>query len=193
MRAYKVITAAATNVLTTAEVRENLKVDIVTDDTLIDNLIIAATNSCQEYTNRFFIETEITQYCDSWSDVSELLKSPVTIDQPFTIKYYDTAGVLQTLSAAIYTLDHVSHPARVVLTPGESWPDIWDNVNSVEVNYTVGERTASSVDNAIKQALLLTIGHWYQNREAVIVGRQVNEMPMSAKYLLDQYKIQVIR
>lgn len=192
MRSYKVITAAAANVLTTSEVKNHLKVDTTADDTLIDNLIIAATNSCQEYTNRFFMDTVITQYGDNWSDVAELFKSPVQ-SLLFNVKYYDPAGVLQTLDASKYTLDNISHPARLVEAPNESWPDIIDNLNAVEINYVVGTRLASDVDNAIKQALLLTIGHWYQNREAVIVGRQVNEMPMSAKYLLDQYKIQVIR
>ena len=51
MRAYKVITAASSQILTTAEVKAHLKVDTTADDTLIDNLILAATNSCQEYTN----------------------------------------------------------------------------------------------------------------------------------------------
>tara|TARA_R110002050_G_scaffold2385_2_gene13909 strand:+ start:2451 stop:3029 length:579 start_codon:yes stop_codon:yes gene_type:complete len=192
MRSYKVITAAASNVLTTSEVKSHLKVDTTADDTLIDNLIIAATNSCQEYTNRFFIETEITQYGDKWSDVAELFKSPVIADL-FNILYYDTNGDPQVLATSKYTLDNISEPARLAPAPGESWPDIIDGLNAVEVNYKVGTRLAANVDNAIKQALLLTIGHWYQNREAVIVGRQVNEMPMSAKYLLDQYKIQVIR
>ena len=193
MRSYKVITAATSNVLTTAEVKEHLKVDTTADDTLIDNLIIAATNSCQEYTNRFFIETLIKQYGDNWSDVSELFKSPVNSGVSFIVQYYDTAGVLQTLDASKYTLDNISQPARLVPAPNESWPDIIDDLNAVQIKYLVGTRLAADVDDAIKQALLLTIGHWYQNREAVIVGRQVNEMPMSAKYLLDQYKIQVIR
>ena len=192
MRSYKVITAALSNVLTTAEVKSHLKVDTTADDTLIDNLIVAATNSCQEYTNRFFLKTLITQYGDNWSDVSELFKSPVQTTL-FNVKYYDTAGVLQNLDTSKYTLDNVSQPARLVEAPNESWPDHIDGINAIEVNYYVGVDTASEVDNAIKQALLLTIVHWYQNREAVIVGRQVNEMPMSAKYLLDQYKIQVVR
>lgn len=192
MRSYKVITAAASKVLTTAEAKSHLKVDTTADDTLIDNLIIAATNSCEEYTNRFFIETEITQYGDKWSDVAELFKSPVITDL-FNILYYDTNGDPQVLATSKYTLDNISQPARLAPAPGESWPDIIDGLNAVEVNYKVGARLAANVDNAIKQALLLTIGHWYQNREAVIVGRQVNEMPMSAKYLLDQYKIQVVR
>ena len=68
-----------------------------------------------------------------------------------------------------------------------------DKINAVIIEYKVGASTAAEVDNAIKQAVLLTIGNWYQNRAAVIVGRMVNVVPQSAKYLLDQYRVQVVR
>ena len=192
MRSYKVIDAANQQAVDTEDMKLYLKVDTTADDSLIEDLIKAATSSCQEYTNRFFITTEITQYGDNWSDVSELFKSPVQAAL-FNVKYWDTAGILQTLGTTKYTLDNVSQPARLVPSPDESWPSIIDGLNAIEINYKVGVDSADDVDNAIKQAVLLTVGHWYQNREAVIVGRQVNEMPMSAKYLLDQYKIQVVR
>lgn len=192
MRSYKVIDAANQQAVDTEDMKLYLKVDTNADDSLIEDLIKAATSSCQEYTNRFFITTEITQYGDNWSDVSELFKSPIQ-SALFNVKYYDTAGVLQTLDASKYTLDNVSQPARLVPAPNESWPDVIDGLNAIEVNYHVGVDTPALLDKGIKSAIMLTVGHWYQNREAVIVGRQVNEMPMSAKYLLDQYKIQVIR
>lgn len=36
----------------------------------------------------------------------------------------------------------------------------------------------------INAAMLLLIGHWFANREAVVVGAQKAEMPMSVTYLL---------
>jgi len=57
----------------------------------------------------------------------------------------------------------------------------------------VGESATADVPQAIKEAVLLTVGHWYQNRQSVVTGTQVNEVPMTSKYLLDQYKIQVVR
>tara|TARA_Y100000401_G_scaffold87004_1_gene72399 strand:+ start:21 stop:602 length:582 start_codon:yes stop_codon:yes gene_type:complete len=193
MRAYEIVTAAASNILTTAEVKTHLKVDTTADDTYIDNLIVAATNSAQEYTNRFFISTEIRQYADTWDESLSLFKSPVDTDSSYSVKYWDADDTLQTLSTDIYLIDDIQMPARMGLRPNKSFPVLADKINAVYITYHVGVANAAAVDKAIKQAVLLTIGHWYQNREAVIVGRQVNEMPMSAKYLLDQYKIQVIR
>lgn len=36
----------------------------------------------------------------------------------------------------------------------------------------------------INAAMLLLVGHWFANREAVVVGTQKAEMPMAVSYLL---------
>ena len=53
-RSLKEVTLSTTPLFTTAEAKDFLKVDTTADDTLIDNLIKAATESCQIYTNQFF-------------------------------------------------------------------------------------------------------------------------------------------
>ena len=71
-------------------------------------------------------------------------------------------------------------------------PNLSDRINAVHVKYTVGFGTTSAdVPDGIKQAVLLTIGNWYENRQSVISGRTATELPLSSQYLLDQYKIQV--
>lgn len=45
------------------------------------------------------------------------------------------------------------------------------------------------VTSAIKAAILLTLGHLYENREEVVVGLSVAEMPLSAKSLLRPHRI----
>ena len=77
MRSYKVTDAASTYVLTTSEVKEHLKIDSTVEDTYINNLLIAAQKSCEEYTNRIFIDSTLKQYCDTWDDTKELLKNHV--------------------------------------------------------------------------------------------------------------------
>jgi len=192
MKSYKVITPATVDLLTLSELKEHLKVDVSIDDTFIKNLGRAATSSCEEYTNRFFLKTKITQFSDSWAGVDNLLKSPVESNS-LVIKYYDSNDVLQTLATTEYLLDNSLMPSRVCSSPNKSFPTLSSRINAVEATYSVGVTTAAEVDAAIKQAALLTIGHWYANRETVVVGRIATEIPMAAKYLLDQYKIQVIR
>jgi len=192
MRAYKVVTPATENPITLTEAKTHLKVDTTADDTFITNLIKSATSSAQEYTNRFFIQTTIQQVGDKWEDISNLFKSPVA--SVTNIKYVDPDGTLQTLNTDIYFLDDVNKPARIGLKPNQSYPDIINRLNAVQVNYIVGLAAGpDEVDEGIRQALLLTIGNWYQNRQAVVTGSIATELPMNAKFLLDQYKIQVCR
>lgn len=191
MKNYKVVTAATGNILTSNEVKTHLKVDTTADDNLIAALIVACTNSAQEYTNRFFLETTLDMFADEWKEISTLLKSPVTsVD---SIKYFDQDDNQQTLDTSVYAFDMVSMPARIFLKPNQTFPELSERKNAIEVRYKVGVSSASDVDQAIKQAVLLTIGNYYENRQAVVTGTIATELPMNAKFLLDQYRVQVCR
>ena len=68
-RSLKEVTLSTTPLFTTAQAKDFLKVDVIADDTLIDNLIKAATESCQIYTNQYFLNTVVEQYSDNWSEI----------------------------------------------------------------------------------------------------------------------------
>ena len=190
-KSFVVDTAAAVAILTTAEAKAHLKVDTSADDTLIENLISAATESAQIFTNRFFINTTLNQFGDTWSDLATLFKSPVS--SVTHVKYYDSDNTQQTLATSVYQKDLEHQPARIGLKPNQSFPSLADRLNAVECQYVVGYGSAASdVPQGIKQAVLLTIGNWYQNREEVVVGRIATELPKSAQYLLEQYKVQTL-
>ena len=189
-RSYSITTPAASYPITTAEAKAHLKVDISDDDTLIDNLIKAATQSAEDYTNRCFIATTLTMVGDTWKDIYTLYKSPVSAVTK--IQYYDTTNTQVVLSTSVYIVDNTSKPCRILLDEDQEFPDLADRKMAVEAIYVVGEsEDGTEVSNLIKQAILLMVGHWYQNREAVVIGRIATEIPMAAKMILDQYKIQV--
>ena len=189
-RSLKEDTLAVNPLFTTAEAKDFLKVDTTADDSLIDSLIKAATQSCQIFTNRYFLDTTVTQYSDNWFEFYRLYKSPVIAITH--VKYYDTNDTLQTLASSNYILDNISQPARIGISVDGTLPNLADRINAVEVKYSVGYGELSSdVPEGIKQAVLITIGNWYENRQTVITGRTATELPLSSQYLLEQYKIQV--
>ena len=189
-RSLKEDTLAVNPLFTTQEAKDFLKVDTTADDTLIDSLIKAATQSCQIFTNRYFLDTRVTQYSDNWFEFYRLYKSPVTAITH--VKYYDTNDTLQTLASSNYILDNISQPARIGISVDGTLPNLADRINAVEVKYSVGYGVTSNlVPEGIKQAVLITIGNWYENRQTVITGRTATELPLSSQYLLEQYKIQV--
>lgn len=44
-------------------------------------------------------------------------------------------------------------------------------------------------DDDIRAAMLLLIGHWYSNREAVVVGQAPSSVPFAVEALLQPHKI----
>ncbi|MGX7356231.1 head-tail connector protein [Citrobacter sp. ESY80] len=45
------------------------------------------------------------------------------------------------------------------------------------------------LNDDVKAAMLLLIGHWYANRESVAVGQTVAEVPLAVEALLQPYRI----
>ena len=190
-KSFAVDIAASTAILTTAEAKTHLKVDTDADDTLIDNIISAATESAQIFTNRYFINTTITQHGDNWNDIATLFKSKVS--SITHIKYFDSDNSEQTLATSVWLSDINHQPARIGLKPNQSFPSLADRINAVNCKYVVGYGSAASdVPEGIREAVLLIVGNWYENRQEVVVGRIATELPKSAQYLLEQYKIQTI-
>ena len=190
MKTYQVTTAATTYPVSLTEAKSHLKVDTSADDTYIESIIKAATQLSEEYTNRFFIDTVVTQYASNFKEIETLFKSKVSAVTH--VKYYDSDNTLQTLDATVYEAQLNYEPAQIQLADGKSFPAFTKRNDAVEVKYTVGYGAASDVPEIIKQAILLTIGNFYANRQSVIVGRMVSELPQNSKWLLDTYKVQIV-
>lgn len=77
---------------------------------------------------------------------------------------------------------------------GQSWPAVGSSSEAVRVVYTagyppVGDPSVSTVPPAIKQAILLLIGHWYRNRESVVTGTIATSLPLAVEALLSTYRV----
>jgi uncharacterized phiE125 gp8 family phage protein len=57
------------------------------------------------------------------------------------------------------------------------------------VTYVAGYgATSDTVPDAIRHAILLLVGFWFENREGVVVGTIAKELPFAVKSLLDAYR-----
>lgn len=52
----------------------------------------------------------------------------------------------------------------------------------------IDPETQMLITKDVEQALLLIVGHWYNNREAVVIGTITSAMPMAVESLLWQRK-----
>ena len=178
--------------LTLAEAKEHLRVTDSAEDAMIARLIDAATSHVEQYTGRPLIRQKWEKKLDAFpllGDAIELAKPPViSVD---SVIYRDESGVQQTLSPECYELDAQSETAWLVTTPGFIWPLAYARINAVTIAFSAGWIAAGVLPSDIKAALLLLIGHLFENREAVIVDARVQafELPMGVEMLLSPYRL----
>jgi len=182
MLKYKIATQPTVEPITLAEAKLHCRVTGTTDDTLITRLISAARVYAEGAIGKALAAKTVTAVCDSFpaSGVIRLPVSPITALT--SLKYKDKDGAETDITTDVIT-DDFSHPSQLLLKTDLSWPTATlYQVNPITIVYAAG---ATPTDN-IKAAMLLLIGHWYENREEVIVGQESFTVPFAADALLQQ-------
>lgn len=181
-------TGPATTAISLAEAKAFLRVDSDYDDdnAYITSLIGVATNVVEQFTRRRLITQTYNIYYDEFPPFMDLQVGNVA--SVTHVKYYDTDNTLQTLDTSEYDVDIRVKPGRIYQAEDGNFPDTYERANSVEVEFVVGS-AASDVEDAIKQAMYIVIGRYYENRQDVVMGTQVNELPLMVEHLLTPYRL----
>lgn len=180
-------TPNTSSIVTLAECKTHLRVDYDNDDVYIANLALAAKETIEQHTNRKLLSTDVTQYCDTWQDAFMLYFAPIS--KVSEINYYNTNNVSTILDPSIYDKNIFSTPSTITLSPSKGFPAVADRAQPIWVTYKAGYTDATLVPMALKQACLILVSQWYENRTPYVQGRIVSEVPMTAKYLMETYKV----
>lgn len=189
--ALSLVTGPAIEPISIAEARQHLRVEALEDDELIAGLIAAARERAEAVTGRQLIEaTYDLSFDEVTCDVIVFPRPPLRAI--VSAAYLDSAGVSQTWTD--YDSDKPAGPfaERGRLRPvyGSSWPVIGSGrLNAFTVRFTAGYGTkAVDVPRTIRQAMLLMLGAWYEQREDVVMDAVI-AMPLGALALLTPYKV----
>lgn len=192
-----IVTGPVAEPVTLAEAKAHCRVEHSSDDTLISSLIVAAREYVETETRRALctqtwdltIHRAWPSYwdaeCHEWRIGIELPRPPLV--SVTSITYVDTAGDSQTLAADQYQVVKTGGQTLAgLIVPAYSvtWPSIRDVHDAISVRFVAGYGNAAAVPQRIKQAMLLLIGHLYENREAVITGTITAELAKSIDDLL---------
>jgi uncharacterized phiE125 gp8 family phage protein len=181
----KLITAPASTPVSLSEVKSYMR-ELTTDqDTLFTSLIAAATSYLDGpngYLGRAIITQTWELYLDDFSSAIRIPFGPVA--SVTSVKYYDTAGSLQTIDSANYAVDLTSSDQWIVPVSTYSWPAVASGINNVIIRFVAGEATAPE---AIKAAIHMLIAQWFEMPEASS-DKPVTELPHAVSALLANFR-----
>lgn len=173
----------------------HLRVDHDDEDSLISSLLATAEAHVESVTGRTLLKRQHTLSLHTFHvrcDGLILLPLPPlqSVDQ---IQYVDGNGDTRTLDPSAYQVDAYSTPARLLPAPGEYWPVVRTQFGAVTITYTAGYGdSGDDVPEPIRQAILLLLGHWFENREATGLGT-MSPVPIAVDSLLSPYKVRDTR
>ena len=179
--------------LSLTETKLHLREDVTAQDALIRAAIKAAREKVETDTHRALITQTWVERLDAFPAEFKVHQPP--LQSVTSITYTDTSGDTQTLSSSVYTVDIYSLPGRIVTAYGESWPSTRDVPNAVAMTFVAGYGDdRGDVPRPLRQAMLLLVGAWYENREDVVSApnyQVLTEMVGTASYnnLIYPYKV----
>ena len=168
-----------------AEVRAHLRIDHTDEDPTLQLYIDAATGyleGCTGILTRALVTQSWQQFYSRFTDPILLPLGLQPVRSVTAITYYDAGNVSQTMSDTLYRLVHAELGPRIERATTDAWPATAVRDDAVTVEFVSGDAPAA-VPAPIRQAMLLLIGHWYAQREAVAAGSYA-EVPYAVHALL---------
>lgn len=194
------LTDGASEVLSLTDLKTHLRIDETADHDFLLLTITAVRRATEEFLGRTLIDSNWTLELDHFPAFSHFGVSGAYQDKtgetminlpmgPVTaigsVQYRDSADTLQTMMAADYQFDR---NGRLLPVSTKVWPATYDRLNAVIVTYTSGAAHAGEVEEDIKHAMRLMIGHFDKNRENTAFSN-VLTIPDGFKFLLNPHRL----
>jgi len=185
--ALEVITAPATDPVTTAECKTHSRISTSDDDALIALYITRAREYAEDFLERTLITTTYDVHLDGFFDRTYVTGGVVQVPRPplqsvTSIKYLDDNGDQQTWSSSLYRVDTKSSPGRITPAYGETYPSTRGVTGDVIFRVVAGFGDASAVPETFKVGLKQLVGALYDflresHGRAFGAGASIRDMP----------------
>lgn len=179
-------TEAYSDCISTATAKAWLKVGN-DDDALIGVLRDAAVHFAEDFTNRRYRTSAFVITAPTWDDLRRLPVGALT--GAVTLSYYkEKAGSPSVVSTDDFTTNLLGDVLHVAYRSSMPTADPY-RYDAVALT-CLGGTAAADMPDAVKTACLMLVGHWFENRTAVQIGANVQDMPIAVDALLAQYRLE---
>ena len=187
-RSLTTLTEPVNEPVTLVEAKAYLRVDNTDEDTLIGTLITAARQWVESYLDRALILRQLVLRFDTFPVEIELPQPPLSsagTTTAISLTYTLETGTTATLSSSEYRIDRTSTPGVLRQNYSGSWPGHLNDYNSIAVTYWAGYGSdEGDIPPAIKNAILLMVGHLFENRTAVVTNTNTKPIEFALESLL---------
>ena len=200
MSGVTIVTGESVDVVTTAQIKSNLRISSSdsTHDTQIEICRDASISVAKEYLQKSLMQRTLKlslvniPFSDSVLPNTEgITTGPFleyrqrSVNLPFSplvsvthVKTFDDSDNATTMASSRYFVDTASDYGRVVLRTGETWDDMLRVANAIEITYVAGYGSvATSVPAGIRQGIIVLASHFFENPEMVIKGQNISVIP----------------
>lgn len=173
-----------------------LKIDIEdnNEDDLILFLLKSALNQVLDITGIACFAQTWENYFDEFpcGEYNELVLYPFNATAVTSVKYYDTVNTLQTWASTNYEVDLYALPVTIEAGYYFYYPTTYPRKDAITVKFNCGYASWDLIPEQLRLAMQMMISHWYENRQDVVIGRTVSEIPQTSEFLLQPYKIRML-
>jgi uncharacterized phiE125 gp8 family phage protein len=177
----------ATEPVSVADLKSQLRIDDSTEDALLATYIEAARGLIEEFTGLAFIAQEWRLTLDHWpagrepwwdgiqqgaigdlyqrGRAAEVFMPRYPLAQVDEIRVFDLDGSPTVVNVAdTFIVDTAQRPGRLVLKFGATWPVVLENATGIEIEYTAGYTAAAVVPAPMRLAVLQMAAYMYEHR-----------------------------
>lgn len=208
---YYRVTYPASAPITLAQAKAHLRIDSDDEDDFVQTLIDVATQifdgtgkardgilGCAMMTQTWMLETQqwVFPFRRKWPRLASdyriwIEHGPVQAVE--TIQVY-AGDVLVDWPSDQWRVGYEDTRAFITTAPNCSWPTFDFREDAFQVSFTTGYGdNPTDVPAALRSAMLLMIGHLFENRQSVIVSASravAIEVPQTIETLIAPYKVQ---
>lgn len=164
MHDIKINSVTGSEIVSTQDVKDFVRIDTSADDTIIDRMITAARLWCENYIGKDIVAKNRTFYLQQ-------------VDDRFTLPFAPVASISSVTSEGT-AVTYESYGLDDTMIEIKSLP-----ADEVKVTYV----TTGLTDDLVKEAILHLVATMYDYRADFVDGN-VNEVPNSTKKLLQSFK-----
>jgi uncharacterized phiE125 gp8 family phage protein len=183
------LTPPAVEPVTLADAKVYLRVAIDDDDAVIAALISAARSHIEAQTKRALITQTWRLIRDCWPPDGRIAVVPAPLRSVAAARVYDAGGSAHAIDTGVFVADKAAAPAVLSFVPW-TLTEPGRVTAGVEIDVEVGYGGApANVPESLRQALLLLVAHWYENRGMIAIGQTVAVLPMAVAALIAPYRV----